>query len=104
MYNEADVDLLSLLETVVNHFKNIGIVFLAGALNARPGTRRDYIICDRYIDSMDDDEYSPDVQSNRVSMDNGRNSHGLKLLDFVKLILCVLRTGVCPIIPTVYTS
>jgi len=80
MYNVADVDLFSLLETDVNHFKNIGIVFLAGDLNARTGTRRDYIICD----SMDDDEYSPDVQSNRLSMDKGRNSHGLKLLDLCK--------------------
>ena len=30
MFNEADVDLFSLLETVVNHFKNIGIVFFGG--------------------------------------------------------------------------
>ena len=57
---------------------------MAGALNSRTGTRRDYIICDRYIDSMDDDEYSPDVQSNPLSMENGRNSHCLKLLDFFK--------------------
>ena len=57
---------------------------MAGALNSRTGTRRDYIICDRYIDSMDDDEYSPDVHSNRLSMDNGRNSHGLKRLDLCK--------------------
>ena len=57
---------------------------MAGDLNARTGTRRDYIICDRYIDSMDDDEYLPDVQSNRLFMDNGCSSHGLKLLDLCK--------------------
>ena len=84
MYNVADVDLFSVLETDVNNFQNIGIVFLAADLNACTGTRRDNIICDRYFDSMDDDEYSPDVHSNRLSMDNGRNSHGLKLLDLCK--------------------
>ena len=37
----------------------------------------------------DDEEYSPDVQSNHLSMDNGCSSHGLKLLDyFVKQYVC----------------
>ena len=37
----------------------------------------------------DDEEYSPDVQSNHLSMDNGWSSHGLKLLDyFVKQYVC----------------
>jgi len=44
MYNVADVDLFSVLETDVNNFQNIGIVFLAADLNACTGTRRDYIV------------------------------------------------------------
>jgi len=78
MYNVADVDLFSVLETDVNHFQNLGNVFLARDSNARTGTRRDTIKCHRYFDSMDDDEYSPDVQSNRLSMDNGRSSQRVK--------------------------
>ena len=78
MYNVADVDLFSVLETDVNHFQNLVVAFLAGDSNARTGTRRDNIICDRYFDSMDDDEYSPDVHSNRLSMDNGRISQRVK--------------------------
>ena len=78
MYNVADVDLFSVLETDINHFQNLGNVFLAGGSNARTDTRRDNIICDRYFDSMDDDEYSPDVHSNRLSMDNGRSSQRVK--------------------------
>ena len=58
-YNHIDVDLFSILQSDITHFQSHGTVLLCGDWNARVGngSRPDYIVCDRYVDSIDDDDY-----------------------------------------------
>ena len=85
-YNHIDVDLFSILQSDITHFQSHGTVLLCGDWNARVGngSRPDYIVCDRYVDSIDDDDYLPDVPLPRRSLDSTCNSHGIKLLDLCK--------------------
>ena len=71
-YNHIDVDLYSILQSDITHFQCHGTVLLCGDWNARVGngTRPDYIVCDRYVCSIDDDDYLPDVPLPRRSLDN----------------------------------
>ena len=54
-YNHIDVDLYSILQSDITHFQSHGTVLLCGDWNARVGngTRPDYIVCDRYVGSID---------------------------------------------------
>lgn len=83
-YNVANVNLFDIIQQDIDTFRSQGSVFLTGDWNARVGTRRDYIVCDRLVDFLDDASYSPDTQFDRKSMDSTCNSHGLKLLDLCK--------------------
>ena len=85
-YNHIDVDLFSILQSDITHFQSHGTVLLCGDWNARVGngSRPDYIVCDRYVDSIDDDDYLPDVPLPRRSLDSTCNPHGIKLLDLCK--------------------
>ena len=61
-YNIVDVDFFSLLQNDINDYRSKGRVILCGDWNARVGngTRPDYIVCDTSVDSIDEDDYSPD--------------------------------------------
>ena len=85
-YNHIDVDLFSILQSDITHFQSHGTVLLCGDWNARVGngSRPDSIVCDRYVDSIDDDDYLPDVPLPRRSLDSICNPHGIKLLDLCK--------------------
>ena len=85
-YNCVDVDLFSVLQTDIVYFQSFGTVLLCGDMNARVGngSRPDYIAFDRYVETIDGDDYSPDVPLPRRSLDSTCNSHGLCLLDLCK--------------------
>ena len=59
---------------------------LCGDWNARVGNgaRPNYVVCDLYIDYIDDEDCLPNLPLQRQSMNNVCNSHGLKLLDLCK--------------------
>ena len=82
-YNLIDGDFFNLLQNDIGDFQSQGKVILCGDWNARVGndSRPDYIVCGRFIDSIDDEEYLPDLPLQRQSMDNICSSRGLKLLD-----------------------
>ena len=94
-YNHIDVDLYSILQSDITHFQSHGTVLLCGDWNARVGngTRPDYIVCDRYVGSIDNDDYLPDVPLPRRSLDNICNSHGIKLLDLCKATSLRIANG-----------
>ena len=85
-YNVIDVDFFTLLQEDINDFQPQGKVILCGDWNARVGngSRSDYIAYDSIVNSIDDDDYLPDLPSARRSLDNVCNAHGLKLLDLCK--------------------
>ena len=85
-YNHIDVDLFSILQSDITHFQSHGTVLLCSDWNARVGIGScpDYIVCDRYAGSIDDDDYLPDVPLPRRSLDSTCNPHGIKLLDLCK--------------------
>ena len=62
-YNCVDVDLFSVLQTDIVYFQSFGTVLLCGDMNARVGngSRPDYIAFDRCVETIDGDDYSPDV-------------------------------------------
>ena len=66
-YNLIDVDFFNLLQNDIGDFQSQGKIILCGDWNARVGngSRPDYIVCDRYIDSIDDEEYLPDLPLQR---------------------------------------
>ena len=76
-YNCVDVDLFSVLQTDIVYFQSFGTVLLCGDMNARVGngSRPDYIAFDRYVETIDGDDYSPDVPLPRRSLDSTCNSH-----------------------------
>ena len=85
-HNCVDVDLFSVLQTDIVYFQSFGTVLLCCDMNARVGngSRPDYIAFDRYVETIDGDDYSPDVPLPRRSLDSTCNSHGLRLLDLCK--------------------
>ena len=94
-YNIVDVDFFSLLQNDINDYCSKGRVILCSDWNAREGngTRPDYIVCDTLVDSIDEDDYSPDEPLPRRSLDNAFNSHGLKLLDLCKATSLRIANG-----------
>ena len=48
------------------------------------GSKKDYIVCDTNIDSIDDSDYEPDTPLPRHSQDNTCNAMGVILLDLCK--------------------
>ena len=94
-YDIVDVDFFSLLQNDINDYRLKGRVILCGDLNASVGngTRPDYIVCDTSVDSIDEDDYSPDEPLPRRSLDNAFNSNGLKLLDLCKATSLRIANG-----------
>ena len=85
-YNVFNVTLFDILQNDINHFTDLGKVLVCGDFNARVGNskRHDYIVNDRIVDGIDNDDYIPDIPLDRISTDNGTNSHGLKMIDLCK--------------------
>lgn len=94
-YNVIDVDFFTLLQDDINDFQLQGKVILCGDWNARVGngSRPDYIAYDSIVNSIDDDDYLPDLPSARRSLDKVCNSHGLKLLDLCKSTALRIANG-----------
>ena len=109
-YNSIDVDFFNLLQNDIDDFHSQGKVMLCGDWNARVGNgaRPDYVVCDRFIDYIDDEDYLPDIPLQRQSMDNVCNSHGLKLLDLCKATSLRIANGRlgndCPVGTFTYSS
>ena len=109
-YNSIDVDFFNLLQNDIDDFQLLGKVLLCGDWNARVGngSRPDYVVCDRYIDDIDDKDYSPDLPLQRQSNDNICNSHGLKLLELCKSTSLRIANGRlgndCPVGAFTYSS
>ena len=74
------MNLFDILQNDVNHFTDLGKVFVCDDFKARVGNskRHDYIVNDKIVDGIDNDDYIPDIPLDRISMDNGTNSHVLK--------------------------
>ena len=70
-YNVIDVDFFTLLQEDINDFQPQGKVILCGDWNARVGngSRSDYIAYDSIVNSIDDDDYLPDLPSARRSLE-----------------------------------
>ena len=62
-YNSIDVDFFNFLQNDIDDFHSQGKVMLCGDWNARVGNgaRPDYVVCDRFIDYTDDEDYLPDI-------------------------------------------
>jgi len=78
-YNIVNVDLFDLLQQDIELYQSIGNVFIVGDWNSRVGSKRDYIVCDRYLDFVDYADYMPDIPSVRYTVDAVCNSHGHKI-------------------------
>ena len=70
-------------------------MFVVGDYNARVGNgaKKDYIVCDRFVEDIDDDAYEPDIPLARRSLDNGFNAQGVKLLDLCKATSVCIANG-----------
>ncbi|KAL4221122.1 hypothetical protein ACF0H5_019381 [Mactra antiquata] len=84
VYNIFNVDLFDVIMNDVSDFEDDGAIYLLGDWNSRVGEREDFILFDRSIDSIDYDEYLPDVPLSRASCDKHCNNFGVKLLDLCK--------------------
>jgi hypothetical protein len=93
MYNLSDDDFFTLLQTDINDFHSQDKVFMIGDWNSRTGARADYIVCDRNIDFIDDDNYLPDIPLSRDSVDTVCNKFGLKLIELCKSTYLRIANG-----------
>ncbi len=93
MYNILNVSLFDILQNEINIFQTNGKVFLAGDLNARVGNKRDFIVCDRTVNLLNDQSYISDSQLPRNSMDSQTNCFGTKLLDMCKSLSLRIANG-----------
>ena len=93
MYNIHNVDLFELLEDDINYYRNHGKLIICGDLNCPVGLKPDYIVCDRNTESIDDEEYIPDIPLVRASEDKISNGQGTKLLDLCKATALRIANG-----------
>ena len=96
-YNVINTGLFQLLQEDIDFFEEEGVVFVDGDYNARVGngSKKDYIVCDTHIDSVDDNDYEPDTPLPRQSQDNSCNALGVKLLDLCKSASILTYRLVC---------
>ena len=76
----------SYCKRILTFFYKEGVVFVVGDYNARVGngSKKDYKVCGKNIDNIDDSYYEPDIPLPRNSQDNTCNALGVKLLDVCK--------------------
>ena len=68
------------LHSDIEHFSSKGIVIVGGNCNARTACKPDFVLNDRYIPELDEEDYQADCNLPRFSLDKGSNSHGNRLL------------------------
>ena len=54
VYNIYDKDIFQTIENDINHFENLGDVYLFGDMNSRVGTKPDYVRDDRQLGNEND--------------------------------------------------
>jgi exonuclease III len=82
--NIIDDDLFERLQNDIFLFESKGTVLVTGDCNARTACKSDYILYDRFVPEIDEDNYCKDTPIQRFSKDSVSNAQGNKLLDLCK--------------------
>jgi hypothetical protein len=83
-YNVVNVDLFDVIQADIDELQELGSVYILGDLNSRVGLKNDFISYDVMNNYTDDEDYIPDTELCRDSVDRVSNAHGVKLLDLCK--------------------